>query len=86
MADLSPCRRCLLEDMLDERALRDIIAERIRLLPDDQRAGDEEYAQRLKHCRTCDQLISGTCAQCGCYVEIRAAKRGLHCPHGSPKW
>ena len=86
MMETRVCRHCLLADMEDERALRDSITERIRLLPGDERAEDAEYTRRLTLCRACDQLNAGTCAQCGCYVELRAARRGMHCPHVCPKW
>ena len=80
------CKRCLLEDLAGERSLHDIVRSRIALLPDGERAEPAEYRRRLALCKQCDQLISGTCAQCGCYVEIRAAKRRLHCPHAQARW
>jgi hypothetical protein len=76
----------LLEEIADERAFYAIIEERIRLLPDGERADAAEYARRLTLCRTCGELNRGTCAQCGCYVEIRAAKRVMRCPLVNPKW
>jgi hypothetical protein len=81
-----PCRRCMLEDLPGEQPLRELVLKRIALIPDGERTGDTEYAGRLALCRGCEQLNRGTCAQCGCYVEIRAAKRALHCAHANPKW
>ena len=86
MQTVNLCRRCLLEDMPDEQALYDLIRERIRSFPDGERAGDAEYRRRLALCRRCDQLLRGTCRQCGCYVEIRAAKREMRCAHNIQKW
>jgi len=86
MLDYKPCRQCLLEDMQDEQAFYGIIQERIRLLPDEERANEAEYRRRLSLCRACGELRRGTCAQCGCYVEIRAAKRTARCADVSPKW
>jgi len=76
----------LLEETQGGQSLYNLIRQRIALLPEEERASGAEYERRLKLCRECDQLNRGTCAQCGCYVEIRAAKRALHCPHSNPKW
>ena len=81
-----PCRRCLLEDMQEERAVYLILQERLRLMANEERAEEPEYRRRLALCRACGQLAGGTCAQCGCYVELRAARRAMRCPHPDPKW
>ena len=81
-----PCKRCLLEEMETEQPLYELIRQRIALLPDGERTPDPEYRRRLALCRACDQLQRGTCLQCGCYVEIRAAKHLLHCPNSRPAW
>lgn len=80
-----PCRRCLLQD-IDEAQLMEAIQQRIAALPAAQKASPEDYAARLSQCRLCDSLVSGTCQKCGCYVELRAAKRSSYCPHERPKW
>ena len=41
---------------------------------------DAAYAARLACCKACDALNAGTCMQCGCYVEMRAARLDMHCP------
>ncbi|MFH1879285.1 MAG: DUF6171 family protein [Bacillota bacterium] len=81
-----PCKRCLLTDMQEEQAFYDIIKERIRLLPDGERADPAEYRRRLAICGQCDRLSRGTCAQCGCYVEIRAARQAMRCADPVQKW
>lgn len=80
------CRRCLLEDMPDEAALARSIRELIDLLPEEKRAAADVTAARLAVCRQCDQLQNGMCALCGCYVELRAAKKHMHCPQVPGKW
>ena len=80
-----PCRRCLLQD-IDESQLMEAIQQRIAALPASQRASAEDYAARLSECRMRDFLVSGTCQKCGCYVELRAAKRSAYCPHEKPRW
>ena len=80
------CRRCLLEDMPSEAALMKNILDLISLLPDEQRASEDERLQRLAVCRACDHLADGTCALCGCFVELRAAKARMRCPAVPAKW
>ena len=80
------CRRCLLEDMEDEQALYSLIQSHVALLAESEKTPEETYRRRLALCRACDQLSGGTCMQCGCYVELRAARRGMRCPHAKSKW
>lgn len=80
-----PCRRCLLRDV-DENQLLEAINQRIAAMPSSQKAPPEEYSRRLEMCRSCDELLSGTCRKCGCYVELRAVKRSSVCPHENPRW
>jgi len=80
------CRRCLLEDMPDEAALARSIRELIDLLPEEKRSSAEVNAQRLSICRECNHLQNGMCVLCGCYVELRAAKRLMKCPRVPGRW
>lgn len=80
-----PCR-CLIGETPDEAELAEIIRERIETLPEEERTPDREYAFRLSKCRTCSHLQRGTCAMCGCYVEIRAARKNQRCPDVPVKW
>lgn len=86
MSELRFCRRCLLRDVPSQAALAEIIRERIAAMPEEQRADEAVQTERLDICQTCDHLLSGTCALCGCYVELRAAKRRQRCPAVPPKW
>ncbi len=79
------CRRCLLEE-LGEDALLNSLEELKAAMPEEERAEPMEYARRLDICRRCDELNSGTCGKCGCYVEFRALKKRMHCPHEDGKW
>ena len=72
--------------MPGEGELHALIRERIEAMPEEQRAAEETQAARLSACKACDRLMSGTCALCGCYVELRAAKKLQSCPHVPPKW
>ena len=82
---MKPCRRCLI-DAPDGAALLEAIRARLDSLPDDQKAPQSVYENRLAACQRCDQLVGGTCRQCGCFVLLRAAKRAMGCPAPQPKW
>ena len=45
------------------------------------RVEEQEYERRLALCKECDYLNAGTCAACGCYVELRASAKVGHCPY-----
>ena len=79
------CKRCLLAEMQDGD-LAASIYEYIAAIPAEIKADDALMQKRLGICRRCDNLISGMCRLCGCYVEVRAAKQGQSCPNFDPKW
>ena len=72
--------------MPSEKALAEIIRDRIASMPEEQRADDEVIAARLAVCKACDHLLNGTCALCGCYVELRTAKKTQKCPDVPGRW
>lgn len=80
------CRRCLLEDMPSQAELARSVRELVSLLPDALRVPEGVRLHRLDICRSCDHLIDGMCALCGCYVELRAAKAAQRCPDVPPRW
>ncbi len=57
-----------------------LIKEKIEKLSPEERASRDVYEQRLSVCKDCEQLISGMCLKCGCYVEFRAAFKDKRCP------
>lgn len=81
-----PCRRCLLAQVPDGAELARVIRERIELMTPDERAPEALWLERLACCQACDALNSGTCGLCGCYAELRAAKKRMHCPAVPAKW
>lgn len=85
MTAKKPCLRCLLQES-DESQLAEVIRQRIATMPAAQKTTPEEYARRLEICRSCDDLISGTCRKCGCYAELRAAKKDSACPNATDRW
>ena len=78
-----PCRKCLLSEMDDETA-KSLIERGINGISENDRSDEKVYQERLSICRYCDNLLSGTCLSCGCYVEIRAAIRKGRC--AEKKW
>ena len=76
------CRRCLLKDLTDSDYFGSIYAYIDSLTPE-QKAPAEVYNSRLAACRECEELRNGMCALCGCFVEVRAAKRNSRCAAGS---
>lgn len=80
------CRRCLLQDMADENDYYASVVRYRATMPRRVRTPDAEYTARLEHCRTCPSLNAGTCMQCGCYVEMRAARTDMHCPLDNAPW
>lgn len=81
---LISCRKCLLADLPRGDKLREILRERLEQIPEEEKAPPEEYAARLARCRTCTELHEGTCALCGCYVELRLARKNKNCPKSHP--
>lgn len=80
MSEKRPCRKCLIQDLPRGAELRKIIEERLSQMPEEEKTGSETYAARLNECRSCGELREGTCGACGCYVELRAARRAKDCP------
>lgn len=87
MAETEPRRqcRCLLREA-GEAEMAAVIAEYVAGLEESIRTAEDDYRARLKICEGCAQLLNGTCRLCGCYVETRAAKKGLSCPMVPPRW
>lgn len=79
------CKKCLVRD-LDESELFQTIKDYVDRLDESIKVSSEEYEERLKKCTACNRLLSGTCAVCGCYVEMRAAVKRNYCPDVNPKW
>lgn len=79
------CKRCLLAD-IDVDGLFKKVSELIELMPEDVKASEELYNQRLDICRRCESLQNGICRECGCFVELRAASKGGYCPSVYKYW
>ena len=80
------CKRCLLLESAEGDILESI-KEKVDKLSLQEKCESEVYNERLGKCKNCDNLISGVCMKCGCYVEFRAAFKKQKCPcTGDRKW
>ena len=43
-------------------------------------------AARLRICAECEHRAVYTCRKCGCYVQVRAARKSYACPSEEQKW
>jgi hypothetical protein len=78
------CRCHLFDNNLPD--LDKEINEYIKSLDESIKVEKERYEERLLLCGECNQIMSGTCKLCGCFVKARAAKKNLSCPAIPPKW
>lgn len=73
------CKKCLLLQSGEEANYR-LVQEYIKKIKPEEKCSDTLYDERLEKCKNCDNLISGVCIKCGCYVEFRAAYKNKKCP------
>lgn len=73
------CKKCLLLEA-GERVTYDEIMRYVATLDKNELITDDIYSQRIDICKTCDNLLSGMCVKCGCYVEVRARLKNADCP------
>lgn len=73
------CKKCLIgqnaEDYLQ------LIEKNRAAVPQRDRTDDATYRRRIALCEACSHLQGPTCIACGCYVELRAIRRNIHCPY-----
>ncbi len=79
------CRRCLLREIKEDEYFQSLHAY-IQNLDPELKVEPEVYEDRLEKCKACDQLLTGMCRICGCYVELRAVLKKSICPKTNPEW
>jgi len=79
------CKRCLLKDLQEDEYIKQVY-EYIESLPDEIKADTALFQERLELCRVCNYLVNGMCKICGCFVEVRAAKKAQQCPGSVSRW
>lgn len=83
---MAVCKKCLLLEAGEKKSFKGV-QDYLNNLDSALKVKDEIYRKRLSLCRDCDNLISGMCLKCGCYVEIRAALEDKSCPNfDDKKW
>ncbi len=83
MSTPKPCRKCLVS-ALNDSTVQQTVARSVAEISQNEKTDEKDYQKRLSICLSCDNLLSGTCLSCGCYVEIRAAIKRGRCP--DKKW
>ena len=76
------CKKCFIGVQAEEYG--EMIEKCKAAIPLRDRTEEAEYARRIGLCEECEQFHAATCRACGCYVELRAMKKGTHCP--KKKW
>ena len=64
------------------KELKNLASEYASVIPEAEKTPEAEYKRRLEICSECSYLVDGLCVLCGCFVEIRAAKRSQSCANG----
>ena len=80
-----PCPRCLTDELTNGEYFKSMY-DYIDTLDPEIKTASEEYSRRLALCNDCPKLINGMCALCGCFVEVRAAKKTARCPNIARVW
>lgn len=78
MSDVK-CGKCLLSEF-DMAFYAETVSDYIALIPEEKKTPAPEYNRRLDVCKACESLLDGMCGECGCFIEIRAAKVWMSCP------
>ena len=81
---MQKCKKCLLLEA-GERVTYDEIMSYVATLDKASLCDENTYKMRLAKCRACDNLLSGMCVKCGCYVEVRARLANSDCPDADDK-
>ena len=79
MSTPKPGRKCLVSALSDS-TVHQTVARSVAEISQNEKTDEKDYQKRLSICLSCDNLLSGTCLSCGCYVEIRAAIKRGRCP------
>ncbi len=83
---MAVCKKCLLLEAGEKKSYQGV-KDYIDNVDIDVKVDDTLYQKRLKLCTECENLISGMCLKCGCYVEIRAILKDKTCPdYDNKKW
>lgn len=76
------CKKCFLGVQAENYT--QMIEKCLSMISPRDRTSEVQFAQRIAVCEECADFVTATCQVCGCYVELRAAKKNVHCPR--KKW
>lgn len=79
------CPRCAWRELPDYE-YKEAVRKYAEQIAPDLKTPDLVYGKRLEACASCGFLQNGMCRLCGCFVEMRAAKRISRCPKNPPSW
>ncbi len=83
---MAKCKKCLLLEA-GERVTYSEIMDYVATLDKHDLADESLFKRRISFCRECENLLSGMCLKCGCYVEVRARLKKADCPnYNNRKW
>ena len=85
MEEKKPCILCEIRER-SPKELREIIDDYLASLPEESKVPLELYEKRLSACRDCSHFHAGMCGVCGCFAEVRAVKKAMHCPRPYERW
>lgn len=83
--DTALCPRCFDDPALDGELLKNAV-EYAMSLAQEVCVEQEEYERRLGLCQACAWLKNGVCMKCGCFVIVRARRKGKACPLYAAQW
>ncbi|MBQ9516806.1 MAG: hypothetical protein IJR60_01850 [Eubacterium sp.] len=78
------CKKCLLLEAGESVTYSEIM-QYVATLDKESLCDENTLKQRLAVCKACDNLLSGMCLKCGCYVEVRARLAASDCPDADNK-
>ena len=76
---MQKCKKCLLLEAGESVTYGEVM-QYVNSLDKDKLTDNSIYEKRISHCKRCDNLLSGMCIKCGCYVEVRARLADSGCP------
>ena len=79
------CPRCG-EQSVSDHEYGESLKNYVDRLDPETRVSQEIYDLRLNACRSCEYLSNGVCRLCGCFTQMRAAKRSGRCPASPGHW
>lgn len=76
------CKGCSASVRYSFEEVKANMADFIKTIDPDLRISDTLYGRRLAMCSGCTGLYyETTCRYCGCFIQMRALRSNMDCPH-----